>query len=395
MELVRLLTFTTLFPNAVQGTHAPFVEERLQQLLRATGWQASVVAPVPWFPLRAKLFGRYAELARVPPRENRSGLEVWHPRYPVIPKVGMNAAPALMARAVLPAVRTLARERRYDLLDAHYLYPDGVAAARIAHALALPLVLTARGTDVNVIARFDAPRRMILEAIGAARCVIAVSAALREKLLELGAPAERVVVVRNGVDRERFRPLDGGALRSRLGVRGRLALCVGRIDANKGQRLVLDAVARREAWSLAVIGDGPDRVELQRRAAALGLGHRVHFAGTVARGALAEWYGAADVLVLASEREGLPNVVLESLACGTAVVATGAGGVPEVLGGAPGCTILAERSAAAIEAALKRIEEGTAPRDAIRSYSERFGAERCAADLTAVLRGVAGRERTG
>jgi glycosyltransferase involved in cell wall biosynthesis len=296
---------------------------------------------------------------------------------------------------VLPAVRTLARERRYDLLDAHYLYPDGVAAARIAHALALPLVLTARGTDVNVIARFDAPRRMILEAIGAARCVIAVSAALREKLLELGAPAERVVVVRNGVDRERFRPLDGGALRSRLGVRGRLALCVGRIDANKGQRLVLDAVARREAWSLAVIGDGPDRVELQRRAAALGLGHRVHFAGTVARGALAEWYGAADVLVLASEREGLPNVVLESLACGTAVVATGAGGVPEVLGGAPGCTILAERSAAAIEAALKRIEEGTAPRDAIRSYSERFGAERCAADLTAVLRGVAGRERTG
>ena len=129
---MKVLTFSTLYPNAARPAHGVFVETRLRQLLASGEIQSSVVAPVPWFPFTHPAFGAYAAQARAPRAETRNGIDVLHPRFPVLPKIGMTLAPFLLYRAVRPLVERVRRERGFDLIDAHYFYPDGVAAAMLA-----------------------------------------------------------------------------------------------------------------------------------------------------------------------------------------------------------------------------------------------------------------------
>ena len=143
---MKILTFSTLFPNSEKPGHGIFVETRLRHLVGSGQVQSRVVAPIPWFPSTNPRFGNYARFAKAPRHEVRHGIEVAHPRYPVLPKVGMSVAPFLLAQAVKPAIGRLIDEGYdFDLIDAHYFYPDGVAAAMLARHFNKPLVITARG----------------------------------------------------------------------------------------------------------------------------------------------------------------------------------------------------------------------------------------------------------
>lgn len=150
--MLRILTFTTLFPNAAQPVNGVFVENRLRHLVAGGGISARVVAPVPWFPFRAARFGAYGAFARVPAYERRHGLSVHHPRFPIIPKIGASLTPALMYAFVKPFISDLIRrDGDFDLIDAHYFYPDGVVAALLGRAFGKPVTITARGTDLNLL----------------------------------------------------------------------------------------------------------------------------------------------------------------------------------------------------------------------------------------------------
>jgi len=176
---VRLLTFSTLFPHRARPNHGIFVENRLRHLIGSGEATTLVLAPVPWFPSKWGRFGDWALNAGAPLVETRFGVEVRHPRYPVVPKVGMSLAPWLLYRAMVPEVARLVTEGRwFDLIDAHYVYPDGVAATWLGRRFGLPVVMTARGTDVNLIPRYGVPRRLIQSAIRDASAIVAVSAAL-------------------------------------------------------------------------------------------------------------------------------------------------------------------------------------------------------------------------
>ena len=162
---MNILTFSSLYPNVVMPRHGVFVENRLRQLVNTGQVNASVVAPVPWFPFSSHCFGEYARFASVPKYEIRYGIAIQHPRYFLLPKVSMNLAPALMTRGALKAIKPLmAGQKNIQLIDAHYFYPDGVAAANIAELMNKPFVITARGTDINFIPRYKKPREMILSA---------------------------------------------------------------------------------------------------------------------------------------------------------------------------------------------------------------------------------------
>ncbi|MCY7305745.1 MAG: glycosyltransferase family 4 protein, partial [Rhodoferax sp.] len=151
---IRILTFTTLYPSSVRPGHGIFVETRLRELMASGQVDARVIAPVPWFHSTHSRFGEYARMARTPRREMRNGLDVQHPRYFLPPKIGMTIAPFSLALGAMSAVRRLIKEGfSIDLIDAHYYYPDGVAAAILAQRFNLPFTVTARGTDVNLIAR--------------------------------------------------------------------------------------------------------------------------------------------------------------------------------------------------------------------------------------------------
>ncbi len=388
---LRIVTFTTLYPNSVRPNHGIFVENRLAKLVADGRVEARVVAPVPWFPFTSARFGDYGGFARVPGCESRHDLDVAHPRYPTIPKIGMTAAPWLLYRGSLAAMRRhLASGWDFDLIDAHYFYPDGVAAALLGRRLNKPVVITARGTDVNLIASYDRPRRMILWAAMRAAAVITVSEALRRRLVDLGAPADRIVTLRNGVDLDTFRPVEREAARRALGVDGRVIVTVGNVIETKGQRLVVRALAQVPDATLLIVGDGADVPVLRALAAELGVADRVLFLCRVAHDRLREIYGAADVSVLASVREGWPNVLLESMACGTPAVATKVGGVPEIITRPESGDIVDDRTPEAIARALADLLANPPAREATRAHAEEFGWDATTEGQISVFQAVLG-----
>ncbi len=364
---IRLLTYTTLYPNSEQPRHGIFVEQRLRQLVRSGRAVSRVVAPVPWLL-------REASVSRIPRHEERHGIPIDHPRYPVVPKIGMSIAPALLAIATLRELAHVARSGyEFAAIDAHYLYPDGVAAAWIARRLRKPLVLTARGSDVNVLPLYALPRRQILWAARRAAAIVTVSRSLEQSLVALGVAPERLTTLRNGVDLDLFRPVDRVLTRNRLGLDGPTLLSVGHLAENKGHHIVLHALAELPDTSLVIAGDGPQAADLRALARTLGVSPRVRFVGTLAQDELPAWYGAADALVLASSREGMPNVVLEALACGTPVVATAVGGIPEVVSVPAAGVLMARRDPQALAEAFRALCRSGIDRAETRRHAERFG----------------------
>ena len=369
--MLRVLVFSTLYPNAAQPNHGVFVENRLRHTLAQGGIEATVLAPVPWFPFSHRFFGSYAAFARVPEIESRHGLTIYHPRYTVIPKIGSRLTPFFLYRA---ARRALARmpQARFDLIDAHYFYPDGVAAARLARDLKLPLLITGRGTDLTLIPQSPHARARIQQAARQASALITVCEDLKDRLVALGEPASRIVALRNGVDLKRFSPGDRERARARLGLDGFTLLSVGSLIPRKGHDLIIQALAQLPDTQLLIAGSGPMRAELERIAAESGVASRVRFLGEIAHDALSDAYRAADIFVLASSREGWANVLLEALASGTPVVATNVNGTPEVLRDPALSVMVEQRSAPALAEAIRGLRARMPDRAAVRAYAEQF-----------------------
>jgi teichuronic acid biosynthesis glycosyltransferase TuaC len=383
---IKLLTFSTLYPNAAQPYHGLFVERRLQHLAATGEVESRVVAPVPWFPSSSEWFGRYGRFARVPRSETRGGFTISHPRFPVVPKIGMSLGPFLMERAVFTHVRDACRERSAELIDAHYFYPDGVAAARLGRRLALPVVITARGSDLNLIADFPAPRQQIVRAARECAAIITVSEALKNKLVAIGAPADKITVLRNGVDLDMFRPLESSL--AQAGTDRPTFLTVGNLLPEKGQDVALRALARMPDAELLVAGDGPLRGRLEGLANELGIASRVTFLGQVHSERLVELYNRAAATILASTREGMPNVILESLACGTPVIASAVGGIPEVVTEPEAGIVVSGMAPDTLLAAMNSIVVQPRARSKVRAFATRLGWDATVRGQIALYRGV-------
>ncbi len=373
---IRLLTFSTLFPHAGRPNHGVFVENRLRHLLETGEATSTVVAPVPWFPSAAPRWGDWARHARAARRELRAGLEIRHPRYLLAPRIGMLAAPAaLYAAGAIELRRLLAAGHRFDLIDAHYIYPDGVAAIALGRTFGLPVILTARGSDIIQYPSFSLPRRMIKRAMARAASLVSVSEGLRQAMIGLGAPPDKVTVLRNGVDLERFRWTDPAETRRSLGVTGPLLLSVGHLIERKGHHLAIEALQDLPGWTLAIVGEGPERDRLAAQAQRLGLGSRVVLCGAQPHDALPRFYSAADTLILASSREGWANVLLEAMACGTPVIASNIPGNPEVVRSAEAGRIVAQNIAGCFAQTILDLHAARPSRAATRAYAEQFSWE--------------------
>jgi len=395
MTAMRILTFTTLYPNAAQPQHGVFVENRLRKLVASGAVEARVLAPVPWFPFASPRFGPYAAFARAPRAEVRHGIAIDHPRYPVIPKLGMTLTPGFLYHSAARALRGLiAAGERFDLIDAHYFYPDGVAAARLGRAFDLPVAITGRGTDLNLIPHENAAaRRMIHNAAMRADGLIVVARALKTRLAALGVPEARIEVLRNGVDLDLFRPRDRARIRADLGLDGPVLLSVGNLVALKGHELMIEALARLAGHTLLIAGAGPEEPRLKALGRRLGVPSRLRFLGRIAHEALPEIYSAADLLVLASSREGWPNVLLEAMACGTPVVATRVGGVAEIVAAPAAGRVVETRTAEALAEGIRALLAAPPSRAETRAYAEDFGWEATTRGQIALFERILARRR--
>jgi teichuronic acid biosynthesis glycosyltransferase TuaC len=271
------------------------------------------------------------------------GVTVHYPRFTWIPRFGPRWNPWLIARAVLPLARKLHAEKPFDLVDAQFFYPDGPAAARVAKALGLPLSIKSRGSDIILWGGKPFANRQMLAAAEQAAGMLAVSEALKRDMVALGMPGDKIAVHYTGLDHTNFRPTPrtearlawaqaavhtGGNL---VPTGGKLIATVGYLVPVKGQELVIRALADLPGIHAVLAGTGPDEAKLRLLAKELEVTDRVHFSGSLKPKQLAILLSAADAMVLPSEREGLANVWVESLACGTPLVITDVGGAREVV----------------------------------------------------------------
>jgi teichuronic acid biosynthesis glycosyltransferase TuaC len=332
---MNVLTYTSLFPNSEMPEHGIFVARRMTAFAEVTDHKVEVVAPVPYFPSFIPAPARWKTWSRVPAREVRDGLRVHHPRYLNPPVVGMRHYGRLMAAGTAAKMRELhGGEFPFDVIDAHFAYPDGHAALKVAARLGRPVVVSARGADVYRNNKLPSIVPLLKEVCAGASRFVAVSRELADDLISLGAPPDRVHVIPNGIDASAFHPVEREEACRALGLDAAdcWLVVVASLSPHKGHRFVIEALkgvgldaVRARRVKVAFIGQGREREALGREVEAAGFGDVVKFVGQVAAARLKLWYSAASLKVLPSTQEGSANALLEALACGVPVVASRVG----------------------------------------------------------------------
>ncbi len=389
---MKVLVFTSLFPNNVWPTQGVFIKERMLAVSKLEGVVLKVVAPVPYFP--PFKIGQRWQYGQVEQEEVVEGIEVTHPRYFMTPKIGMSLYGLFLCLSVLPHLKRIQRTFDFDVIDSHFVYPDGFAAVLLGKIFRKPVTISARGSDVNVYKHLRLIPHLLRYALNRADRVVAVSQALATAMEGLGIDKEKITVIPNGVDASKFFPEPQDEARKKLGLRSRKTLLsIGHLTRNKGFDLLLHALKifvgrhKDEDVQLVIIGEGVMQGELEQLVVSLELHERVRFVGALPHHQLRIWYCAADVFCLASDREGWPNVVVESLACGTPVVATKAGGIPEIVN-ADHLGILTDRTPVALAGSIEEALDRRWDRAAIVREARKHRWDYAAQKLSAVYDAV-------
>ncbi|HQN12319.1 MAG TPA: glycosyltransferase [Quisquiliibacterium sp.] len=340
MSPPRLIVFSSLFPSDEAPNAGTFIRERMFRVARRL--PIVVVAPQPWSP-----FDWIVRLIRPGFRpmavsfERMDGIEVHRPRWFSLPGLAKRYDGWLLARSTTGFMRSLNARFGADIIDAHFLYPDGWAATRIARALGLPCVITLRGSKDEWLIGTDREPKLV-EALNAADRLFSVSEALkRDVAVRLGVPADKVAVIGNGVDLDKFTPVDRDEARRRLGIPSdaKVLIGVGNLIPTKGFHRVIPLLPalrlRFPTLRFLIVGggvsSGNNAAHLEALAREHGVSDIVQFCGRQPHDMLKWFYGAADVFAQATEFEGWSNVFLEAMACGLPVVTTRVGGNAEVV----------------------------------------------------------------
>lgn len=385
--MLRVLTLSTLFPDASRPNFGVFVERQTLGLAARPDVNLRVVAPIGLPPWPLDRLAHYAPLATVPECEVWKGLTVARPRFAALPATQGRFHAAALRRALIPLLDEMRQDFPFDVIDASFFFPDGPAAVALGRRYGVPVSIKARGADIHHWGNTPATRAQVLAAGRSAAGLLAVSAAMRADMAAIGIPAEKIRVHHTGVDLDRFAPVDRTAARAALGITGPLVVAVGALIPRKGHELVIDAVARLPGVTFAIAGEGPERAALTARIARHGLSDRVRLLGAVPHADLPRWFAAADAMALASSSEGLANAWVEALACGTPVVIPDAGGAREIVTG-PAAGRIVAREAGAFAAALSDLRANPPAQEATRAHAAGFTWSANTAALYAHLRGL-------
>jgi teichuronic acid biosynthesis glycosyltransferase TuaC len=313
----------------------------------------------------------------------------------MIPKIGMLLHGLFMYLSVLCTVRRIQKSYPFDVIDAHYVYPDGFAGVLLARHFRKPLVVSARGSDINLFSTFPIVRRLLIYVLSRASHLITVSAALRAAIIDLGIPQSKISVIPNGVDGGKFKKIEKATARrmTNLPQQSPMLLSVGGLTETKrfdrliaALRIILDESDDEKPF-LVVVGEGRSRKKLEALISKLNLDSHIRLVGAVAHEQLYLWYSAADVFCLASEREGWPNVILEALSCGLPVVGTDVGGIPEIIS-TEDIGFLTQRDSAIMATQIRKAMQKKWDSDDITRYAQSYTWETVASRLRLVFETV-------
>jgi teichuronic acid biosynthesis glycosyltransferase TuaC len=374
--MLRILTFSTLFPHAGKPNQGIFVENQTRHLARSGFADVRVVAPIGLAPWPLSMAGHYDHSRLLPSEEVRNDLKIYRPRYVSLPKLGWRFNDRTIVRACRPVLQQLRDEGfDFDVIDAQFFWPCGVAAAALAAEFKVPLSIKSRGGDIHYWTGLPSVRKKVVAAARQADGMLAVSASLKQDMVALGFAAEKIRVHYTGIDLAAFVPRDQTEVRTRLEIApGPMVLSVGALVARKNHDLLIDAVALLPGVQLFIAGQGPDEAALRAQITRLGVDDRVKLLGGIPYAQLPDLYAAADISALCSKSEGLANVWVESMASGAPVVTFNVDGGPEAITTADAGRLIPnnQRTPAAVAAAITDLLKNRAPRDTVRACAQRF-----------------------
>ncbi len=388
----RVLVWASTFPTKVQPLHGVFVKERAVAMAQLERYDLKVVSPTPYFP-PIKAFPRWYALSQIPKSETIDSLEVLRPRYPMLPKIGGYFHAGLMDLGVRSRVARMHKATPFELIDSHFVYPDGVAAVMSAQRLGLPVILTARGEDMLRFPDLPKVGDAIRWALPKATRLIALSEELAERMVANGADRSRVTVISNGVDigKHRWLPRDEARRLVGLPIDRKIVVGLGTLQPRKGFPMMVEALKqvrdRIPDAMLVIVGgshrSGSDDTEqIHKTIDAMGLRDHVVLAGPQLPADVHKWLSAGDLFALMSWGEGSPNALMEAFACGLPAVSTAVGSVPQLLANPGLGLVMAERSATAAATAMieafQRPWDRAAIHEFARSQSWQSVAERVA-----------------
>jgi teichuronic acid biosynthesis glycosyltransferase TuaC len=388
---MKILTFTTVYPNPSEPALGTFVRKRIQAISKRA--DVKVIAPIPMVNYQR----RALRLRRHFPRRRLDGtVEVTAPRWLYPPAGGALNALCLFISTVL-LVAKLRKNYRFDVIDAHFAHPDGVAAALIARTLGCPFTITMRGNEQDHAMHWLRARWMGWTLRRAGR-IIVVAKPLHDLALQLGVDPSRIVTIPNGIDTEIFHPRDRQLIRSQFGIppSSKLVLSAGNLIELKCHRNTIQAVrsltdSGMDVTLLIAGGSGSGlscESALRAQVAKSNLEDRVRFLGQVSPEDLASLMCAADLFCLASSREGWPNVVHESLACGTPVVATQVGGTPEMIPSDKYGLLVPRNDVSALTDALRKALSITWDREQIAKWGQQRSWDQVAIEVIREMEAV-------
>ena len=374
---MKVLIVSGIWPPDVGGpaSHAP----ELAEFLRGRGHDVEVVTtaprapaptpyPVRWTSRRLPVGARHLHATALV-RRRASGADVVYSTG----MIGRSALGSALART--PLVLKLTSDPAYERSLRYRLHTAGLEEFQRVSGARVAVLRRARDLALRRAARIVCP-----------------SASLRELSLRWGVPPEQVVVLPNPV----ATPAGLGGrdeLRTRHGLEGPTLVFAGRLTPQKSLDVALEALARSDGVSLVLAGDGPDRADLERRAAELSLDGRARFLGPQPRQTVFELLRAGDAALLSSSWENFPHMVVEALAVGTPVLSTDTGGVAEVVTDGENGLLVPPGEPAALATAIERFfgdEELRARlRAAAASSVESYAPERIYARLEELLREAA------
>ena len=330
----KILLVSNNFPNPADPNRGVFTLQLVKELQRRA--DVTVVSPLPWFPrwLDYQIFSKWRHYSQVPNVYEIDGVTVISPKYFFIPKVAEPLHAALMFVRILPLLLKLRRNVGIDILNAHWLYPDGISVGWCARVMRLPFILSALGCDVNEFLNERFKRAQIISSLKSASHIVTVSRDLTDKLIEVNLPVSKISTIPNGVNSDIFFQ-DNRSTSRRDESEKRQIVFVGRLSEEKDVGILLEAIlllkGSRQDFHLTIVGDGPERKELEEYSESNGLDNSVTFCGEVRHSQVSVYLRQCDVFCLPSKREGCPNVVLEALASGVPVVAFTVGGIPDIV----------------------------------------------------------------
>ncbi len=340
---MNIVLFTNLFPSTIEPERGNFIALMAKKLAQKT--TLHVISPLPWFPKlgiiqHIPLLAGWRKFGQVPDQENHEGIIVNYPKYFFLPKIGSLFQPFSIAITSFNHVKKLHQNYNLDIINAHWIFPDAVAAVYISRKLGIPCVISARGCDINNFSNSILKRIQINWALKHANAITVVSDALKEKIIEIyNIKEQKINTILNGVDSSIFHLMNQKECQAilELNPAKKKLLFVGQLHPVKNLETMIRALSKIKLeggldFETLIIGMGPLEKELRDLASELQLTSTdIVFKGQQSHSSVAKYYGASDLLCLPSIREGRPNVIIEALATGLPVVASNVGGIPELI----------------------------------------------------------------